>query len=132
MSGSRLRGPPRIDGSKPNLHPIRFRFHATEPSMPVVGRIRTGFDIGSLVKPITGADILKLEEHGQLSTSDTLARFFPDAPTDKRDITLMQVLTHTAGMQDVFGGDYQVVSRDWIFDKIMNAPLIAAPRLIPT
>jgi len=89
--------------------------------------IDTGFDIGSLVKPITGAGILKLEELGKLSTSDTLARFFPDAPADKRDITLMQVLTHTAGMRDVFGGDYQVVSREWILDKIMNAPLIAAP-----
>lgn len=89
--------------------------------------IDTGFDIGSLVKPITGAGILKLEEQGRLSTSDTLARFFPDAPPDKRDITVMGVLTHTAGMQDVFGGDYQVVSREWVFDKIMNAPLIAAP-----
>jgi CubicO group peptidase (beta-lactamase class C family) len=89
--------------------------------------IETGFDIGSLVKPITGTAILKLEEQGKLSTSDTLARFFPDAPGDKRDITLMQVLTHTAGMQDLFGGDYEVVSRDWILDKIMSSPLVAVP-----
>ena len=89
--------------------------------------IDTGFDIGSLVKPITGSGILKLEEQGKLSTADTLARFFPEAPADKRDITVMQVLTHTAGMRDVFGGDYQVVSRDWILDKIMSSPLIAAP-----
>jgi CubicO group peptidase (beta-lactamase class C family) len=89
--------------------------------------IDTGFDIGSLVKPITGSAVLKLEEMGKLATSDTLARFFPDAPADKREITVMQVLTHTAGMQDLFGGDYEVVSRDWILEKIMNAPLIAAP-----
>ena len=89
--------------------------------------IDTGFDIGSLVKPITATGILKLEEQGKLSTSDTLARFFPDSPADKRDITLEQVLTHKAGMRDVFGGDYQVVSRDWILEKIMNAPLIATP-----
>jgi len=95
-----------------------------------VGRemtIATGFDIGSLVKPITATGILKLEQQGKLSTSDTLAHFFPDAPADKRDITLKQVLTHTAGMQDLFGGDYQVVSRDWILDKIMSSPLIAPP-----
>lgn len=89
--------------------------------------IATGFDIGSLVKPITGVGILKLEQQGKLSMADTLARFFPDAPADKRDITLMQVLTHTAGMRDLFGGDYQVVSRDWILDKILSSPLIAAP-----
>jgi CubicO group peptidase (beta-lactamase class C family) len=89
--------------------------------------IATGFDIGSLVKPITGTGILKLEEIGKLSTGDTLAKFFPDAPADKRDITVMQLLTHTAGMQDLFGGDYEVVSREWILEKIMSAPLIAAP-----
>jgi CubicO group peptidase (beta-lactamase class C family) len=89
--------------------------------------IDTGFDIGSLVKPITATGILKLEEMGKLSTGDTLARFFADAPADKRDITLEQVLTHTAGMQDLFGGDYEVVSRDWILDKIMRSSLIAVP-----
>ena len=40
----------------------------------------TGFDIGSLVKPITAVAILKLEQEGVLSTSD-LARGEP-ATTD--------------------------------------------------
>ena len=89
--------------------------------------VSTGFDIGSLVKPITAATVLKLEELGKLSTSDTLGRFFPSAPLDKRGITIMQVLMHTAGMRDVFGSDYQVVSREWLLDKALNASLIGAP-----
>ena len=87
----------------------------------------TGFDIGSIVKPMTGVAILKLEQQGKLSTSDTLSRFFPDAPEDKKNITIFQLLTHTAGMQDVFGGDYEVVSRDWLLEKALNAKLVNQP-----
>lgn len=90
-------------------------------------RAETGFDIGSIVKPMTGIAILKLEEQGKLSTDDTLSRFFPSAPEDKKNITLMQLMTHTAGMQDVFGGDYEVVSRDWLLEKALNAKLVRAP-----
>lgn len=87
----------------------------------------TGFDIGSIVKPFTAVAILKLQEEGKLNTSDTLQKFFPSAPPDKKDITVMQILTHTSGMQDIFGDDYDVVTRDWLLDKAMNAPLIGRP-----
>lgn len=89
--------------------------------------VATGFDIGSIVKPMTGVAILKLEEQGRLSTGDTLSRFFPDAPEDKKNITILQLLTHTAGMQDVFGGDYEVVSRDWLLEKAFSAKLVREP-----
>lgn len=89
--------------------------------------VTTGFDIGSIVKPMTGAAILKLEQQGKLSTSDTLSRFFPNTPEDKKNITILQLLTHTAGMQDVFGGDYEVVSRDWLLEKALNAKLVNQP-----
>lgn len=87
----------------------------------------TGFDIGSLVKPITAVAILKLEEQGRLSTEDTLGRYFPAAPPDKAGITIMQILTHTSGMRDVFGGDYDVVTRDWLLAHAMSAPLLGPP-----
>lgn len=87
----------------------------------------TGFDIGSLVKPITAVAILKLEEEGVLSTSDTLGAFFVGVPEDKSGITLMQLLTHTSGMRDIFGGDYDVVSREWVFEKAMSGALLGAP-----
>jgi CubicO group peptidase (beta-lactamase class C family) len=90
-------------------------------------QIYTGFDIGSIVKPITAVAIYKLEEKGKLKTSDTLSRFFSDVPDDKKEITLAQILTHTAGMKDVFGGDYEVVTRDWLVQKAIAAPLISQP-----
>jgi CubicO group peptidase (beta-lactamase class C family) len=58
----------------------------------------TPFLIGSLSKQFTAAAILELEERGALSVDDRIERFFPDAPADKRAITLHQLMTHTAGL----------------------------------
>jgi CubicO group peptidase (beta-lactamase class C family) len=89
--------------------------------------VSTGFDIGSIVKPITFAGILRLEEEGKLATTDTIGKFFPTAPEDKKAITIAQVQAHTAGLPDVFGGDYELASRDWLVDKVLNAKLLGPP-----
>jgi CubicO group peptidase (beta-lactamase class C family) len=62
----------------------------------------SAFWIASVTKSFTAGAILTLRREGRLSLSDSLHRFFPDAPTDKRTITIHQLLTHTAG----FGGTY--------------------------
>lgn len=111
-------------GAAPLLHEA-YGWADREARVPM--SVSTGFDIGSLVKPITATTILKLEESGMLSTDDTLGHFFPDAPRDKAGITVMQILTHTSGMRDMFGGDYQVVTRDWVLERAMNASLLGPP-----
>lgn len=58
----------------------------------------TLFNTGSLGKQFTAAAVLVLEERGALRTSDSIGRFFPGAPADKRGITLHQLLTHTSGL----------------------------------
>ena len=70
------------------------------------------FDMGSITKQFTAAAILLLEEEGRLATTDPLSRFFPEAPVDKRDITLHQLLTHTSGLISDFADDYAQMSRD--------------------
>lgn len=89
--------------------------------------VETGIEIGSIVKPLTLTALLRLEEMEKLSLTDSLSAFFPDAPADKRAITLEQIARHTAGFPDVFGGDYDPVSRDWVVAKVLNAPLLASP-----
>jgi CubicO group peptidase (beta-lactamase class C family) len=84
----------------------------------------TVYDIGSITKQFTAAAILKLEMAGELSTTDPLARF---APNDNRDITLHQLLTHTAGLVDALGDDYDVLSRD----DMLAAALRATPQSAP-
>lgn len=94
------------------------------------GRMMTvdaGFDIGSLVKPITAVTVLRLEELGLLSTRDRLIDHFPETPPDKADITVWQLLTHTAGLPDIFGSDYDVVTRDWVLTQALSAELLSPP-----
>jgi CubicO group peptidase (beta-lactamase class C family) len=62
----------------------------------------TAFDISSLDKPLIAEAILLLESDGKLSTRDSLGRFFPTAPADKRGIRLYHLLSHTGGIRDVY------------------------------
>ena len=87
----------------------------------------TVFDIGSLTKQFTGAAILKLEIAGLLSTEDVLVDFFPDAPADKANITLHQLLTHSAGFPEALGDDYTPVLRDEFVALAFAVPLQHAP-----
>ncbi|MEP6509124.1 MAG: serine hydrolase domain-containing protein [Gemmatimonadales bacterium] len=69
------------------------------------GRADTGpgasppaFWLASDSKQFTATAILRLEQTGHLRVTDSLIRFFPDAPADKRAITIHQLLTHTSGL----------------------------------
>lgn len=86
-----------------------------------------GFDIGSLVKPLTAVAVLKAEEEGFLSTADPLGEHFPDAPADKRGITIEQLLRHRSGFQDYIGDDYETISRSEAIQRILTAPLEHPP-----
>lgn len=55
----------------------------------------TIWDVASLTKILcTAPTIMFLIEQGQLSLSDTLQKFFPEAP---KDITIQSLLSHTSG-----------------------------------
>ncbi len=59
--------------------------------------LQTRVDLASLPKPLVGGmRALRAGESGRLCLWDTLGSFV-DAPPDKRDITIRQLLTHTAG-----------------------------------
>lgn len=90
-------------------------------------RIDHGFDIGSLVKPITAVAVLRAQEEGLLATTDTVGAYLPEAPPGKRGITIDQLLTHSGGLDDVFGGDYELVSRAEAIDRILGARLRFPP-----
>lgn len=87
----------------------------------------TGFDIGSITKPITDATVLKLEEQGELSTNDTLGEFFRSVPEDKRDITIQQLLEHRSGLPEYLGDDYELVNREEALERIFEEPLEFSP-----
>jgi CubicO group peptidase (beta-lactamase class C family) len=83
----------------------------------------TVFDLASVTKQFTAAAILKLEMQGKLKISDRISKYLPGVPEDKGKITIHHLLTHTAGVPDNFGGDYDVAPRDETVQKILAAPL---------
>ena len=87
----------------------------------------TVFDIGSLTKQFTGAAILKLEMQGKLRADDKISKYFKDVPADKADITLHHLLTHSAGLINVLGGDYEKLTRDEMIKGALASKLQTAP-----
>jgi len=68
-----------------------------ESGLPV--NINTLFDLASLTKvTATLPAILQLLAKKQFTLDERLARFFPECPEDKREITVRQLLTHTSGL----------------------------------
>lgn len=64
---------------------------------------RTIFDIASLTKVVaTAPAIMKLLEEGRINLLDPLTRWFPEFEgTGREDITILNLLTHTSGLNDI-------------------------------
>ncbi|MBX3291348.1 MAG: beta-lactamase family protein [Acidobacteria bacterium] len=60
----------------------------------------TVFEIGSVTKQFTAAAIMLLAQDGKLAVSDTIGKYFPDAPESWNKITIRHLLTHTSGIQN--------------------------------
>jgi CubicO group peptidase (beta-lactamase class C family) len=85
-------------------------------------------NIGSITKQFTAAAILKLEAMGQLRVTDRMSAYLPEVPADKADITLHQLLTHTAGLQGDLGGtDDQPIGRDELVKVVLASRLAHSP-----
>ncbi len=87
----------------------------------------TVFDIGSISKQFTGAGIVRLEMDGRLSFDDPISEFLPGLPVDKADITIHQLLTHTAGFGDGLGDDYDPTGRDDYLRLAAGSSLLFEP-----
>ncbi len=88
---------------------------------------QTVFSVGSVTKQFTAAGIMKLVEQRKLSVTDALVKFFPEAPADKKNITIHQLLTHTSGFAGTLGDDYDNVTASQFLKLAFEAPLNAKP-----
>ena len=93
----------------------------------------TIFDIGSNTKQFTATAILKLVELGKLKVTDVLNKYFTELPIDKQNITIHQLLTHTAGFSESIGSDYSSfgklseISQQDFFEKLFASKLLSVP-----
>lgn len=98
-----------------------------EPNTP-----ETVFRLGSMTKQFTAAAVLLLAQRGELAVTDSLARFLPDYPHGD-EITLHQLLTHTAGVPNYNGveGYGDKIILPWSIDEVIaffrDEPLLFAP-----
>jgi len=89
----------------------------------------TAFDFGSVMKDLTAAAIFKLEAEGALATSDTLADIFEDVPEDKAQITILQLVQHSAGLDEYHDtdGDFEAMTRVEAREHIFAQELLFEP-----
>jgi CubicO group peptidase (beta-lactamase class C family) len=88
------------------------------------------FDSGSLTKWFTAAAIYQLVEQRRLKLDDRLGDIFRGIPSDKRLITVAQLLSHRAGIANLVGPRGRVVSqREWTPETYDYAPVTKAQLL---
>ena len=93
---------------------------------------RLPFQIASNSKQFTAAAVLLLADDGKLSLDDHVAKYFPEI-SGGDTITIRQLLSHTAGLQDYWPQDYSFkamatpVSPQGIVDRWARKPLDFVP-----
>ncbi len=87
----------------------------------------TVYDVMSMTKQFTATAILKLEMKGKLRVTDPIGKHLGPVPADKRGITLHQLLTHTSGLVDALGGDYERQTRRSMLAAALGSQLQARP-----
>ncbi len=101
-----------------------------DPHTPATPQMR--YSIGSISKQFTAAAILLLAEEGKLSLDDPVSKYVPGL-TDGDQITIRQILSHTAGYQDFWPQDYvpplmlKPITAEQIMDRWAKIPLDFQP-----
>ncbi|SHH21100.1 serine hydrolase [Massilia sp. CF038] len=90
-----------------------------DPALPATAQMR--YKIGSVTKQFVAAGVLLLGQDGKLSLDDKVAKFFPQL-SGARDVSVRQLLAHTAGYVDYYPLEYAPVemAAPTTADKIMN------------
>ena len=87
----------------------------------------TAYDIMSMTKQFTASGILKMQMLGMVKVSDAISNYLGHVPRDKRSITVHDLLTHTSGMPESLGDDYEPLSRMEMIEQSMAADLLSKP-----
>src|SRR5689334_4762104 len=105
-----------------------YGFANVEHQVPV--KPETVFQSGSTGKQFTATAVMMLAEEGKLSLDDKISKYFTDAPDAWKEITVRNLLSHTAGTTDYpkdfdFRRDY---TEDELVKRAAQIPLAFRPR----
>lgn len=87
------------------------------------------FQSGSVGKQFTATAVMMLVEDGRIALGDPLTKYFPDAPASWQEVTVRQLLSHTAGFGD-YPEDfdfYKDRTEDEELKMVEGIPLAFAP-----
>lgn len=84
---------------------------------------RTIAQIGSITKTFTALAVCQLAAEGRLDLNTTVGKYLPGAAEPGRSATLNALMTHTAGLDDYCGDDFERRTRDEILTECMARPL---------
>lgn len=89
----------------------------------------TIFQSGSVGKQFTATAVMMLFEGGKIGLEDPLTKYFPDAPAAWKQVTVRELLSHTAGFTDYpkdfdFRKDY---TEDQLIKIVERIPLAYTP-----
>ncbi|HJQ67864.1 MAG TPA: serine hydrolase domain-containing protein [Blastocatellia bacterium] len=114
---------------------LRKGYGFANRSAGVANTPETLFDIGSLSKQFTAAAIMKLEQDGRLKTTDPISKHLKNVPQDKAQVTIHQLLSHTAGITRNVPlspkGDsaiyYEEIDREEALKRVLPTELVFEP-----
>jgi CubicO group peptidase (beta-lactamase class C family) len=93
-----------------------FGLANVELQVPV--KPETVFQSGSVGKQFTATAVMMLVEEGKVGLDDPLTKYFPDAPAGWKEVTVRELLSHTAGF-----GDYPAkfnFRKDWTEAELLK------------
>lgn len=93
-----------------------FGMANVELQVPV--KPETVFQSGSVGKQFTATAVMMLVEEGKVGLDDKLTKYFPGAPSAWSEVTVRELLSHTAGF-----GDYPKTfnfRKDWTEDELLK------------
>jgi CubicO group peptidase (beta-lactamase class C family) len=104
-------------------------FGLANVELQVAVKPETVFQSGSVGKQFTATAVMMLVEEGKVGLDDPLTKYFADAPASWKDITVRELLSHTAGFGD-YPKDFDF-RKDWteaeLLKLVEGIPLAYAP-----
>ncbi len=90
------------------------------------------FELASLTKQFTATAIMRLLRAGKIDLQDSIRLHIEQAPESWQEISIYHLLTHTSGLPEEAigmceGMPLHDMSRDYLFSKISEMPLMFAP-----
>lgn len=89
----------------------------------------TLFQSGSVGKQFTASGVMLLVEEGKLSLDDPLSKFFPQGPAWWKQVTVRELLSHTAGFTD-YPKDFDL-QKDYTEDQLLRIVEAIPPAYAP-